>query len=390
MRILFLSRWYPYPPSNGAKLRIYTLLRSLAERHEIGLISFTEAEEGAPDTAALEPYCQDIRTVRRKKFTPSSLSAQLGFLSMTPRSVVDTFSSEMKNCIDQALSAGGYELVIASQFDMAVYAPYFGGLPALFEEAEVGVLYEQPAQARSVWQRLRYSLTWVKHRNYLARLLRYFRACTVVSERERQLLLRAAPHYKAIEVIPNCINLDDYRDVCEAAQPNSLIFSGSFRYFANYDAMQWFLGKVYAKIQSEVPDAHLTITGDHAGLPLPTSENVTLSGFLPDVRSRVASSWTSLAPIRLGGGTRLKILEAMTLGTPVVATSKGAEGLEVEPGEHLLIADTPETFARATVHLLTNPELRQRLAENACHLIQNRYSCSVVMPRFLNLVEQVR
>jgi glycosyltransferase involved in cell wall biosynthesis len=133
----------------------------------------------------------------------------------------------------------------------------------------------------------------------------------------------------------------------------------------------------------------LVITGQPGERPLPPAENVTLTGFVGDVQPLLASAWISLAPIRLGGGTRLKILEAMSLGTPVVTTGKGAEGLAVRNGEHLLIADTPEAFAAAVLRLLKEPELHHQLADNACHLVSRKYDWVVVWPEFLRLVETV-
>ena len=388
-RVLFLSGWFPYPPNNGSKIRIYNLLRGLAQQHEVTLLSFANEPDMDPYAPALRALCHDVHIVPRKPFEPQSLRARLGFLSLTPRSVVDTFSLEMERCIEQTLSTRDYNLVIASEFATASYGRSLRGLPALFEDPELGVLYEQFAHATSAWRRFRYGLTWVKQRHYLARLLRYFRACTVVSEQERRLLSLAVPSYQSIEVIPNCINVADYNDVHEVAQVNTMIFTGSFRYFANHDAMTWFLREIYPRIQARVPDIHLTVTGDHANLPLPPAENVTLTGFVDDVRPLVASSWASLAPLRLGGGTRLKILEAMALRTPVVTTSKGAEGLDVQHDKHLLIADTPEAFAEAVIRLLKEPRLRKRLIDDAYQLVSEKYDWAVVMPRFLNLIERM-
>jgi glycosyltransferase involved in cell wall biosynthesis len=133
----------------------------------------------------------------------------------------------------------------------------------------------------------------------------------------------------------------------------------------------------------------VTITGDHADLPLPPADNLALTGFVDDVRPLIASAWVSLVPIRVGGGTRLKILEAMALGTPVVATSKGTEGLDAKHGEHLLIADSPEAFAEAVIRLLQEPGLRRRLADKAYQLVQERYDLAALIPRFLDLVERV-
>jgi glycosyltransferase involved in cell wall biosynthesis len=153
--------------------------------------------------------------------------------------------------------------------------------------------------------------------------------------------------------------------------------------------MRWFLGEVYPLIQAELPEVHLTITGDHANLPLPPAENMVLTGFVEDVRPHLASAWTSLSPIRLGGGTRLKILEAMALRVPVVTTTKGVEGIDARHDEHLLIADTPRDFAQAVLRVLQNPELRQWLGDNGYRFVSEKYDWSVVVPRFMEIAEGV-
>jgi glycosyltransferase involved in cell wall biosynthesis len=388
MNILFLSGWYPYPPDNGSKLRIYSLLRGLTQQHDVNLVTFSDQPLVNP-SPELKALCTDVHIVPRRTYNPNSAHALLGFLSPTPRVIVDTYEPLMVRRILQELRTREYHLVIASEWRTAAYWKAFSGMPALLDDPEFGAFESKIAQASSFLPRLRHRLPLLKLRFYLRRLLPHFEACAVVSEAEGALLHRLVPGYNSIEVIPNCVNLADYRDVRATPEPDSLIFTGSFRYFANHDAMVWFLRKVYPLIQAQVPGVHLTITGDHANLPLPPADNVTLTGYVDDVRPLIASSWVSLAPIHLGGGTRLKILEAMALRTPVVATSKGAESLDVQRDEHLLIADTPEAFAEAVIRLLKEPGLCQRLTDNAYQLVCEKYDWLVVMPRFLNLVECV-
>lgn len=389
MNILFLSGWFPYPSDNGSKLRISSLLKGLASKHEISLLSFADKPEKAIDKKAAQVYCRDVQVVPWKEYHPENRRARLGFLDLRPRSIVDTFSSEMEQRINQTLATQTYNVVIASQLTTAGYAHMFRGLPALFEEAELGIFFEQFTNAKSIRRKIRHGLTWAKHRRYIANLLRYFRVCTVVSERERKLLRQCAPNFQSTQVIPNCIHLDEYSAPYPSVQPNTLVFTGSFRYFANHEAMVWFLKEVYPRIQAKSPNVRLTITGDHAELALPPADNVTLTGFVDNVHPLIASSWVSLAPIQQGGGTRMKILEAMALQTPVVATSKGAEGLDATPDVHLLIADSAEDFSQQVIRLLQDSQLRQRLADNAYRLVKEKYDWAAVMPRFLDLVESV-
>lgn len=389
MKILFLSRWVPYPPNNGSKLRIYNLLRGLGEKHDVTLLTFQDQPDVAPDEDALLKVCRNVHLVPYKRFDPQSGAARLGFLSPKPRSVIDTFSQQMAQSIAREIATGSYDAVVASQIDMAVYHDYFQSIPALFEELEVGTLYENFAHANNWKTRLRAGLTWTKYRRYLATVLQQYRLCTAVSEQERQLLMAQIGTETPIAVVPNCIDLASYADVPRTPRPDTLIFTGSFTYEPNYEAMVWFVQHVLPRIQAERPQVQLFITGNHADRSLPPAENVTRTGFVDDVRTWIASSWVALAPIWTGGGTRLKILEAMALHAPVVATAKGAEGLNARHGEHLLLADDPEAFAQAVLCLLQDEVVRDRVAQGGHQLVRQHYDWAAVLPDFRAMVERV-
>jgi glycosyltransferase involved in cell wall biosynthesis len=285
-----------------------------------------------------------------------------------------------------------FDLVIASQFPMAAYFPYFGDTPALFEELELGLSYGDAHDPKGGWKkRLRQSLTWFKLRRYFSQLLDVFHACTVVSEKERQLLQQVFPaNKKPVVVIPNCVSVRDYENVRAEPKPNQLVFTGSFRYHTNYEAMLWFVRDVFPLVLEQIPQTQLIITGDNAGLSLPACPNVTLAGYVDDIASLIASSTVSLAPLWSGGGTRLKILEAMAIGTPVVATTKGAEGLDGVSGEQLFVADDPRQFAACVIRLLREDGLRQKISSNARKFVGETYDWEKVMPTLLGLLEQIQ
>jgi len=388
MKLLFLSGWYPYPANNGSKLRIYNLLQGLAKQHEVTLITFRDQMETLEPAMELQAICREVRVVPWRPFNPSSRRARFGYFSVKPRMIADLYSNEMADHIKQALSSQHFDLIVASQAGMAMYSHLFRGVPAILEELELGTFYDRYHLAHG-WSRIRNGLTWMKHRSWLTSTLKDFRVCTVVSRHERQLAMKAIPTFHPFKVIPNCVQLDEYRDFQASPQANTLIFSGSFGYQPNYEAMCWFLREVFPLIQRQIPGVHLTITGNHGDRALPSHNNVTLTGYVDDVRPYITRSWASLAPIHYGGGTRLKILEAMALGIPVVATTKGAEGLDVRHNEHLLIADTPESYTAEVIHLLCEPGLRARLAKNAYNLMQQHYDWRMIIPEFVTLAEQV-
>jgi glycosyltransferase involved in cell wall biosynthesis len=187
----------------------------------------------------------------------------------------------------------------------------------------------------------------------------------VSSEVERQHISGIVPDGPPLAVVPNGVDLNRYQGDFGPVEPDTLVFPGALTYEANCEAIRFFLREIFPPIRQARPQATLYITGRTDGVDLsrlPLGEGVVLTGYLPDVRPRVARSAVCIAPLTLGGGTRIKILEAMALGTPVVATSKGAEGLEVTPGRDLLIADDPAGFAEAVVRVLASAELRASLS----------------------------
>jgi glycosyltransferase involved in cell wall biosynthesis len=232
---------------------------------------------------------------------------------------------------------------------------------------------------------------WWKLSRYLADLLPTFEGCTVVSEAERALLLQVSPGVKNVEIVPNGVALEHFTPGFDPPEPDALVYPGALTYDANFDAVDYFLREVFPLIRAERPHVKLYVTGKLDGVPvnrLPTDDNVVFTGYLDDVRPRVAKSWATVVPLRMGGGTRLKILESLALGTPVVATTKGAEGLDLTPGQDLLVADEPAGFAKAILHLLQDVALRERLGHSGRKAV-GRYDWQIIGEQFCDFVEGV-
>ncbi|MCL4500159.1 MAG: glycosyltransferase family 4 protein [Chloroflexi bacterium] len=390
MHILFLSGWFPYPQDNGSKIRIFNLLKGLSARHRVTLLTFSDSTELGGAVGELDSVCDRVNVIPKNDFRPTSPKAILGAFSPTPRSLVDTFSQEMARAISENLR-NGCDMVIASEATFLPYSQILRDRPALLEDIELASVYDRYVNSSSI-RRVRHMLTWLKTKQYVSRQLSAFRACTVVSERERIILRRAAPAVGSVEVVPNCIDFGRYAGKQSEAEPNSLIFTGSPTYSANYDAVSFFLDDILPIVKKECPQVRLKVTGKYEGVDLAPGfggDGVELLGYVPDVRPLIAGSQVSIVPLRQGGGTRLKILEAMALGTPVVSTSKGAEGLDVTHGENILIADRPSDFAGCVLELLSDSDLRAKLGENGRELVRAKYNWESVMPRFLDLVERV-
>jgi glycosyltransferase involved in cell wall biosynthesis len=390
MRILFLSRWYPYPPDNGSKLRIFNLLKHLSTQHDIDLLSFTSETLSDAQRDAMRAICRQVETVSYHPFHPTSAKALAAFFSPLPRSVIDTHNLAMQACVERTISEHEYEVVIASQIDMAPYALSVTRAPKILEELQIAELYEQFALESQPLKKIRRGLMWWKMTRYVRRLLRAFDACTVVSEPERNHALRIA-RTRGVYVVPNGVDMSYYAGAYGAPQPDTLIYAGALTYNANFDAVDFFARDILPSVQAQHPNVQLRVTGkaDSALIErLPHNRSLLFTGYVSDVRPLIAQSWLSIAPLRMGGGTRLKILEALALGTPVVATSKGAEGLELVAGRDLLLADTPANFAEAVLNLLHDAELRATLSHNGQQAVK-RYDWQRIGQDFCNWVEDI-
>jgi glycosyltransferase involved in cell wall biosynthesis len=393
MRILLLSTWYPYPPNNGSKLRVYHLLRALSARHDVTALAFrppTGDEESGRAVLANE---LPVTAVPDDPFRHVNASQWVRYLSLSPLAFRPSPAMEAAT-LTQA-GHGPWDAAVAVQMPVAQYALQVN-TGARIVDVDTALTF----QMRERYEALRYPIararawtSWQKACRYESKMLRRFEAATAVCRAEaaslQQMVQRA--HCRVV-VIPNGVDCThNYPDLAEP-QLDALVYNGSLTYSANYDAMQWFLAEIYPRIKAQLQDVTLTITGSTKGVNtagLALDDSVHLTGFVEDVRIPVAEATICVIPIRQGGGTRLKILEAMALGTPVVATHKGAEGLDMADSEHLLLADDPDLFAMHVIRLLGDTNLRGRLAANARRLVETRYDWSSISQRFVCLVEDV-
>lgn len=393
MRVLVLSTWWPEPADNGSRMRIMHLLRHLAARHEVDLIACTQGPAHLAQRDELQRICASVTAVERPGRPLRLTDHLISVFVPEPASVRATWSVELVRAVEEATQRRRPEAVVAFEIDMAPYALRVKGAPRILEELELAYLLEHYRRQRSLYRRLRYLLTALQHRRYVARLLPAFDAVTVVSEREASLtreLARAAP--VEIVVIPNGADLDDCQHYRYTPEPDTLIYPGALTYAANFDAVSFFLTAIFPLIKRQRPAVIFRVTGHNTPeqqAALATYEGLVLTGYVEDVRALIARSAVEVVPLREGGGTRLKILEALALGTPVVSTSKGAEGLNLVPGQDLLIADTPADFAAAVVRLLASPDERARLSVNGRRAVAAQYDWRSIGTRFVDLVEAV-
>jgi glycosyltransferase involved in cell wall biosynthesis len=300
----------------------------------------------------------------------------------------------MLSTLRQLQASESWDAVVAIQSPAALYALLLPIPRVLDMDTALSYqLHEQFSRTTSPLARIRALVSWQKAHWYEAYLMRRYQAVTAVSDQELDFL-RSMVSGTSCQVVlnPNGVDCVHNRPGFVAPQPRTLVYNGALTYSANYDAMQYFLAEVYPAIKAQVPDTTMKITGstkgvDLAGLRL--DDSVRLTGYVEDVRVPVAGSAVCVVPLREGGGTRLKILEAMALGTPVVATSKGAEGLNVTHERDILIADSSSGLVAEVLRLFRDQALCERLSANARRLVEREYDWGLIGGQFARLVESV-
>jgi len=388
MKVLFLSTWNPYPPNNGSKIRAYYLLRAISAQHETLALAFcppTEAHSLDDSLSRDSVVCVDDDPFRY-------INAPRWMRYLSPMPLIFRSSHAMQQMIEK-LEKQTWDVVVAVQMPVARYA---GSIRATAKIIDVDTALTYQMRERYLVQRgwlrkIGAWVSWQKAHRYERKMLQKFQVATVVAQHEvAPLQLMTARGSCCVYQVQNGVDCERNHLILERNQDCNLVFNGSLTYSANYDAVRWFLAEIYPLIQARRADANLIVTGSTSGVDLDDlllDECVHLTGYVEDVRVPVSEAAVAIAPIRQGGGTRLKILEAMALGTPVVATRKGAEGLDVIDGEHLLLADDPQSFANAVLVLLGDANIRARLAQNARRLVETHYDWAAIGDQFVQLVE---
>jgi sugar transferase (PEP-CTERM/EpsH1 system associated) len=392
MHILLLTPQLPYPPHQGTSLRNYNLIAQLAKRHQVEVLSFLDEDQSLTAAAPLLEICSWIEVVPTPKRTTMKRVGQL-VGSRLPDMAWRLWSPHYWERLTRRLTEVQFDVV---QIEAIELAPYLSAIEAarprpliVFDEHNCEWRLQQRAFLTDVripwrWPAAVYSLVqWRRLRRYEREICRRVDKVVAVSEADRQGILAVAPGV-SITVVPNGVDLEEYGDYQGPQECFDLVFTGKMDFRPNVDAMLWFCDHVLPLIRRERPSVRLAIVGQrpHPRLErLRRVEGITLTGWVPDVRPYLAGATVYIAPLRVGGGTRLKLAQAMAMGCAIVATSLAAEGFPVESGKHLLLADTPREFAIAVVQLLDKPALRDRLGTEARTLARLRYGWEQLVPQ---------
>ncbi|MBP7569014.1 MAG: glycosyltransferase [Acidobacteria bacterium] len=391
MRVLWLNAGLLLPLDKGGKLRTWHLMRHLAARHEVTYLSFAEPGASSADLAGMREVCSRLETVPRREVSKGSaafyLRASRFLLDPAPYAVAAYRSAQYRARAAALLADGAYDAVVCDFLVPAVNLPRRLPCPAVLftHNVEAEIWRRHAETAATAWRRALMRSQWRRMLRFEGDALARFEMVLAVSDADRDTLARLyggrlrAP----VRVIPTGV---DARYFAEAADlpydSHRLAFTGSMDWLPNEDAVLYFGREILPEIRKVEPRVTLSIIGRN---PTPAVHRlaaevpgIEITGRVEDVRPHVARASLSIVPLRIGGGTRLKIYEAMAMGRPVVSTSVGAEGLPLVAGRDLEIADGPRAFAARVLSLLSDPAARQRMADAARRLVVERYDWSAV------------
>ena len=398
--ILILTPQFPYPPQQGTTIRNYNLIARLARRHRVHLLSFGDPahSRGTP----LDALCADIQVV---PYPPRRTMAQRlkgMVLSSLPDMAQRLPSAQFRAALAATLEREHPDVVEVEGIELAQYLLQAarwrgeGVRPLLvFDDHNAEYVLQQRAFETDIrqprrWAGAAYSFVqWRRLRSYERRVCLAADRLVVVSEADAQAVRQLDPRLQPV-VVPNGVDMEHYTapvsPLPEGKGPGveDLVFTAKMDFRPNVDAVLWFVEEVLPLIRQESPQTRFWAVGKdpHPRLAyLAENPAVVLTGWVEDVRPYIAGAGVYVVPLRIGGGTRLKVLEAMAMGKAIVSTTLGCEGFDLVPDQDLVVADAPPDFAAAVLALLRDPVRRERIGRAARRFAGSRYDWQTIVPR---------
>ena len=388
MRILWLNPNVLLPLDKGGKLRTWHLMRHLARRHDIIYLAFADPGEGAVDRAGMAEVCRHLVTVPRSEPRKGTVRFYGGvaahLLDPLPYAVGKYRSRPFRRALASLLSTETFDLVVCDFLVPAVNLPARLPCPSvLFTHNVEAEIWRRHTDTSVGGLRRRLCATqWARMLRFEGRTLARFDRVLVVSSADRQTLHRLYPGRLSapVSLVSTGVDTEYFTPAPDATRPRHLVFTGSMDWLPNEDGILFFCRDILPRIRRAEPDVSLSIVGRSPAAAvrrLAEDPAIEVTGRVDDVRPHMASAGVYIVPLRVGGGTRLKIFEAMAMAKAVVSTTVGAEGLPATPGRDLLLADEPGAFAEAVVGLMRNERARQSLGDAGRALVASRHDWAV-------------
>ncbi len=380
------------PVDTGGKIRSFNILRQLAKDHEVTLLSYYGGRRDPQYEEAITrqlPRTETIPTAAPEGALAQSLDYVLRLPSPVPYAVRKFTHPRVRRAVAQWLGNGRFDIAVCDFLSASLNFPDPLTAPVvLFQHNVETMLWRRMAHTeKAPWSKLSYSVEAWKMASYERHALRRFRHVIAVSEHDRNAMLKLCSGC-SITVVPTGVDTEQYQaSPSVSGNPPVVLFTGSMDWEPNIDAVEYFCREIWPTVLAAFPDAHFRIVGrnPHARVRRLASASIEVTGTVASVTDYLRSATVVIVPLRIGGGTRLKIFEAMAMAKALVSTSIGAEGLDVTDGHDLIIADNAPSFAAAILRLLHEPELRRNY-EQAAATLAARYDWSQIARRFAGVL----
>jgi sugar transferase (PEP-CTERM/EpsH1 system associated) len=396
MRILFLTQICPYPPSNGSAIKTYNILKHLGARHEVRLLLFVRTEGEVAALRNIELSCRDIDHCIIRRSAKSDLAyAARSLLSERSFIISRDWRAEMQAKVLDRLNEPT-DLLYVDHLQMAQYVPSGIACPVLLDEHNVEwrIVERFARTGASLARRLFASVEWRRLRSHELQACARADLVLTVTAHDRDILVEHGIASGKVVPLPVGVDTELLRPVRAASGSGRILFFGSMAWPPNADAVSYFIQRIYPMVKAAVPEARFTVVGAN-----PPSEitrlaardaSISVTGYVDDIRPYAESAAVFVVPLRVGSGMRVKILDAMALGLPVVTTSVGCEGIHLQHGEHALVADSPEEFAQAVTQLLRDSVTRRDMASAGRRFVEQFYAWPPIMARLDEAIESLR
>jgi sugar transferase (PEP-CTERM/EpsH1 system associated) len=395
MRVLVLDEEFPYPTNSGKRTRSFNLYKRLAAQFHIRYIAYGERDSAAANalrSVDIEPVAVSAR-VPSKQGLGFYLRLLANFLSPQPYIVTSHYSRVYREAVRENLTQFQPHLLLCEWTPYVLYARGHLSIKKMLSthnvEADIWQRYYE--NERNRFRRWYIGRQWRKVERFEHAALNWVDGALAVSEQDRARLVHRCPGLRTA-LIPNGVDLDYFRPTPQPATRRHLVFTGSMDWRPNQDAARYFVRDILPLLRKARPDLECAFVGRDPPADireLAMVPGVHITGTVEDVRPYVERAAVYVVPLRIGGGSRLKILEAMAMGRAVVSTTVGAEGLDVVHDRHLMLANDPSGFAASVLRLLDDPDMCMRLAAAGRHIVEQRYGWSALADQYGSFIRTV-
>jgi polysaccharide biosynthesis protein PslH len=400
MNVLFLTYGLPYPPDNGARIRDFFFITHTSRHHTVLSLSLCFSPEQLQHLPQLKPYCALADGVVQRSRTPGEHAVGIWSALRAHRPLASHFFfyEELAHKLREVMQTWPVDII---QIEHSFLAFYVDALPDGHTCKKILDFHNVACQqfgrmarlrSGSVRERLAFILKWLMLLSWETEYAQRFDRCLAVAPMDARLLTAKNPALP-VSLVENGVDIALYSPLASLPDDDTLLFVGTMAYRPNRDGILYFCREILPLIRRHRPQVRLVVVGDAPPPELKEMaerERILVTGRVQDVRPYYHAARLSIVPLRAGGGTRLKILESMALGRPVVSTSVGCEGLEVVDREHIMIADTPAEFAERVIVLLTDNHMAGSLSRRARHVVQDKYDWPTMGERLLAVYNELR